>query len=50
MEAGITDRVWEMADIVELIEAWEAAQDRKRGPYKKRNSELPTTRRADQRP
>ena len=38
MEAGVTDRVWDMADIVELIEAREAAKDRKRGTYKKRNS------------
>ena len=38
MEAGVTDRVWDMADIVELIEAREAAKDRKRGSYKNRNS------------
>ena len=38
MEAGVTDRVWDMSDIVELIEAREAAQDRTRGPYNKRIS------------
>lgn len=26
--AGVTDRLWEMADVVEMIEAWEAVQDR----------------------
>lgn len=34
MEARVTDRLWEMSDIVELIEAREERQDRKRGPYK----------------
>jgi hypothetical protein len=24
MAAGITDRLWEMTDVVEMIEAWEA--------------------------
>jgi cell fate regulator YaaT (PSP1 superfamily) len=24
--AGVTDRLWEMTDVVEMIEAWEAAQ------------------------
>jgi IS1 family transposase len=35
MAAGVTDRLWEVADIVALIEAEEAKADRKRGPYKK---------------
>ena len=38
MEAGITDRLWDMSDIVELIEEREANRDRKRSPYKKRIS------------
>lgn len=35
MAAGIADRLWEVADIVALIEAGEAKAERKRGPYKK---------------
>ena len=38
MEAGVTDRLWEMSDIVELIDAREANRKRTRGPYKKRIS------------
>ena len=37
MEAGVTDRLWEVADIVKLVEAEEAKSVQpKRGPYKKR--------------
>jgi IS1 family transposase len=35
MEAGLTDRVWDLADIVNLIPEQEP---KKRGPYKKKNS------------
>ena len=37
MAAGVTDRLWEMKDIVALIDANEPAP-KKRGPYEKRNS------------
>ncbi len=37
MAAGVTDRLWEMMDIVALIDANEPAL-KKRGTYKKRNS------------
>lgn len=37
MAAGITDRLWEVSDIVKLVEASE--QPAKRGPYKKRSAE-----------
>jgi hypothetical protein len=37
MAAGVTDRLWEVSDIVALVEAKEAAEVVKlRGPYKKR--------------
>ena len=35
MAAGVADRLWEVSDIVALIEADEAKADRKRGSYKK---------------
>ncbi len=35
MAAGVTDRLWEMADLVAIVEAAEDAP-KKRGPYKKR--------------
>lgn len=34
MAAGVTDRLWEMADLVAIVDAAEAAP-KKRGPYKK---------------
>ena len=37
MAAGVTDKLWEMEDIVALIDA-NASEPKKRGPYKKRNS------------
>lgn len=38
MAAGVTDKLWEIADIVALIEMKEAAEKRTfRGPYSKRN-------------
>lgn len=36
MAAGVTDKLWEIADIVALIEAKEAEKPAVRGPYKKR--------------
>lgn len=36
MAAGVTDRLWEISDIVALVEAKEAALPMVRGPYKKR--------------
>jgi IS1 family transposase len=35
MAAGVSKRLWEIGDIVALVEAEEAKIDRKRGPYKK---------------
>ena len=41
MAAGVSERLWEVSDIVALIEAEEAkAAPAKRGPYKKRNAEI----------
>ena len=37
MAASVSDRLWHMSDIVALVEKAESAP-RKRGPYKKRNS------------
>lgn len=30
MAAGVTKRLWEMSDIVEMLEAWEATNERSR--------------------
>lgn len=38
MAAGVTDKLWEIADIVALIEAKEAEKPMVRGPYKKRGT------------
>jgi len=38
MEAGVTDRLWEISDIVRLIEEKEADEPMIRGPYAKRIS------------
>ena len=35
MGSGVTDHLWEMSDIVALLEAREATQPRRRGPYKR---------------
>jgi len=37
LEAGVTDKLWSMSDIVELIDAKETLKDRTRGTYAKRN-------------
>jgi hypothetical protein len=38
MAAGVTDRLWDMSDLVRVLEDAEAAEAKpaKRGPYKKR--------------
>ena len=36
MEAGVTKKLWEMSDIVALLEEEEVKKDRKRGPYNKK--------------
>lgn len=36
MQAGISDKLWPMADIAEMVAAKEVPA--KRGPYKQRNS------------
>jgi IS1 family transposase len=34
MEAGVTDRLWDVSDIVALLETGQASRDLTRGPYK----------------
>jgi hypothetical protein len=29
MEAGVTDRLWSLEDVVEIVDEWEAAQTEK---------------------
>ena len=36
MAAGVTEKLWEMSDVVAMIEAEEAKVSKKRGTYKKR--------------
>lgn len=38
MAAGVSDRLWEVSDIVMLLEAFESKPG-KRGPYKKRSAQ-----------
>lgn len=40
MAAGVSDRLWEVSDIVALVEAEEAKAVTKRGPYKKSGAEI----------
>ena len=40
MAAGVSDTLWDMKDIVKLVEDAEAAKSTKRGPYKKDISKL----------
>ena len=35
MAAGVSDRLWEIGDIVELVEKAESRVATKRGPYKR---------------
>ena len=37
MAAGITNKLWEMTDVVAMLEAEEAKISKVRGPYKKRS-------------
>ena len=39
MAAGVSSRLWEIGDIVALVEAEEAKADRTRGPYRKKISD-----------
>ena len=40
MAAGVSKRLWEIGDIVALVEAEEAKKDRTRGSYKKTDAEI----------
>ena len=37
MAAGVTDKLWDMSDLVAIVEAAESAPAKVRGPYKKRS-------------
>ena len=39
MEAGVSDHVWTIEEMVNLLEKTEAKKPRKRGPYKKKAKE-----------
>ena len=39
MAAGVSSKLWEIGDIVALVEAEEAKADRTRGPYQKKISD-----------
>lgn len=38
MAAGVSNKLWEIGDIIALVEVNEAKADRSRGPYKKRDA------------
>ena len=38
MEAGVSDHVWTLEEVVSLLETKEAAESKKRGPYKKKRA------------
>ena len=40
MAAGVSSKLWEIGDIVSLVEAEEAKADRSRGPYKVKEANL----------
>lgn len=40
MAAGVSERLWEIDDIVALVEASEAKTVTKRGPYKKSAAQI----------
>jgi hypothetical protein len=39
MAAGVSSKLWEIGDIVALVEAEEATADRTHGNHKKKNSD-----------
>ncbi len=40
MAAGVSSKLWEIGDIVALVEAEEAKSDRTRGPYQKKTAQI----------